>query len=77
MGKSISTREELDKHIETQKSIVFQNVKEASNFQSKHGSKIHKITEVECHRAKMFRGDKEDNYFLYSSMMNQAEWIII
>ena len=54
----------------SQKSTVFKNLKEASNFQLKHGGKIHKIEEVECHHDIMFTGDKEDEN-IYSKMYDE------
>ena len=58
----------------SQKSTVFKNLKEASNFQLKHGGKIHKIEEVECHHDIMFTGDNENENF-YSKMYDEPSGV--
>ena len=58
----------------SQKNTVFKNLKEASNFQLKHGGKIHKIEEVECHHDIMFTGDNENENF-YSKMYDEPSGV--
>ena len=56
-----------------QKSIVFKNIREASDFQLRHGGKIHKITELECQDITTFEGDIKDNDFTIQTQTTEEE----
>ena len=56
-----------------QKSIVFKNIREASDFQLRHGGKIHKITEMECRNETTYEGDIENDDFSMQIQTTEEE----
>ena len=56
-----------------QKSIVFKNIKEASDFQLRHGGKIHKITEIEYMNQTTYEGDIENDDFYMQLQTTEEE----
>ena len=56
-----------------QKSIVFKNIREASDFQLRHGGKIHKITEMECRNQTTYEGDIENDDFSMQLQTTEEE----
>ena len=56
-----------------QKSIVFKNLREASDFQLRHGGKIHKITEMECRNETTYEGDIENDNFSMQIQTTEEE----